>query len=158
MKHIDLPETGIPAIYIPEDAVKNTSRPRKIPLNSEARWAVEQCLKRALRLGCCDPEHFLFPFREKRDCYNPARQASRFFLRKSWAKLRAATGFADLRPHDLRHHCITRLLENDQNPETVISIAGHVGRKMLEYYAHQRTRVKYAAVCAIERKPPKSER
>jgi hypothetical protein len=39
------------------------------------------------------------------------------------------------------------------NPETVIAIAGHVGRKMMEYYAHQRTRVKYAAVMAIEPKP-----
>ena len=50
---------------------------------------------------------------------------------------------------------MTRLLENDVNPETVIAIAGHVGRKMMEYYAHQRTRVKYAAVLAIEPKPRK---
>jgi integrase len=139
-------------IFIPPDSVKNTSRPRKISLNDTAIWAIGECYKRAIRLGACEPEHYLFPFRTKRNCYDPTRPPSRWFLRKSWDKLRAATGFVDLNPHDLRHHCITRLLENDQNPETVIAIAGHVNRKMLEYYAHQRRRVKYAAVMAIESK------
>lgn len=151
----------ISEIYIPEDSVKNNSRPRKIALNLTATWAVGECYKRALKLGSCEPDHYLFPFRNKRrnHDWDPTRPASRWFIRNSWTKLRAATGFVDLNPHDLRHHCITRLLENDVNPETVIAIAGHVGRKMMEYYAHQRTRVKYAAVLAIEskKKPPVSE-
>lgn len=148
----------ISEIYIPEDAVKNDSRPRKIALNTLARWAVAQCLKRAIRLGATDPDHFLFPFRLKRNKYDPTRPAARGFLRKSWAKLRTATGFVNLRPHDLRHQCITSMLENDVNPETVIAIAGHVGRKMLEYYSHHRRAVKYAAVMTLERKkPPASE-
>ena len=139
-------------IYIPEESCKNNTRPRRLPLNNIARWAVGECLKRALKLGCCEPTHYLFPFWIRRNKYDPTRPASRFFLRKSWAKLQAATGFVDLNPHDLRHHCITRMLENDVNPETVIAIAGHVGRKMMEYYAHQRRRVKYAAVLTIEAK------
>lgn len=155
LKHLFLPAEGIAEIYIPEDSVKNNSRPRKIPLNSQARWAVEQCLRRALRMGSCEPEHYLFPFRTKRNSFDPTRPASKSWLRKSWDKLRTATGFYDLSPHDLRFHCITRLLENDVNPETVIAIAGHVSHKMLEYYAHQRTRVKYAAVLAIESRPRK---
>lgn len=162
LKHVLLDDDGISEIYIPEDSVKNNSRPRKIALNPTAKWAVQQCYKRALRLGACEPEHYLFPFREARGRYEPSLPPSRWFLRNSWAKLRAATGFPRLNPHDLRHHCITRLLENDVNPETVIAIAGHVDRKMMEYYAHQRTRVKYAAVMAIEtgpgRKPPQPER
>ncbi len=153
LKHLFLPSEGIPEIYIPEDSVKNNSRPRKIPLNSQARWAVGECLKRALKLGACEPEHFLFPFRVRRNEFDPTRHASKSWLRKSWDKLRAATGFHELSPHDLRFHCITRMLENDVNPETVIAIAGHVSRKMMEYYAHQRTRVKYAAVQAIQPKP-----
>jgi len=152
IKHLLLPAEGIAEIYIPPDAVKNNSRPRKIALNAPARWAVEQCLKRALKLGSTAPDHYIFPFRVKPNQYDPARPASRSWLRKSWMKLRKVTGFPTIKPHDLRHHCITRLLENDVNPETVIAIAGHVSRKMLEYYAHQRTRVKYAAVLAIERK------
>jgi integrase len=154
-----LPAEGIAEIYIPEDAVKNTSRPRKLPLNKTARWAIEQCYKRALQLGCWEPEHYLFPMRVLNK-FDPTRQASRSWLRHSWENLREATGFHNLKPHDLRHHCITRLLENDVNPETVIAIAGHVGRKMLEYYAHQRTRVKYEAVLKIEnpKKIPTSTR
>lgn len=155
MGNIFLPHEGFAEIYIPEDAVKNNSRPRKLPLNADARFAVEQCYKRALQLGCCEPEHYLFPMRIKNK-FDPTRQASRSWLRHSWENLRTATGFTELKPHDLRHHCITRLLENDVNPETVIAIAGHVGRKMLEYYAHQRTRVKYAAVLKIESKKKKA--
>jgi integrase len=145
-----LTSNGISEIYVPGDAVKNTHRPRKIPLNAPAKWAIEQCFKRALMLGCCEPDHYLFPFRVLRNQFDPTRPASRSWLRKSWDKLRKATGFTKLTPHDLRHHCITRMLENDVNPETVIAIAGHVSRKMMEYYAHQRTRVKYAAVVAID--------
>jgi integrase len=150
LKHLFLHTEGIAEIYVPEDSVKNNSRPRKIALNPTARWAVEQCYKRALRLGSCQPEHYLFPFRVKPNTWDVTRPGSRWFLRKSWDKLRAVTGFTDLNPHDLRHHCITRLLENDVEPETVRAIAGHVTPKMMEYYAHQRTRVKYAAVMAIE--------
>ena len=151
LKHLFL-TSQIAEIYIPEDSVKNGSRPRRIALNNTAHWAVEQCLKRAIRIGSHEPEHYLFPFRMKRNKYDPTRPASCTFLRKSWAKLQEASGFRDLTPHDLRHQCITKLLENDVNPETVIAIAGHVGRKMMEYYAHQRRRVKYAAVLALEPK------
>jgi integrase len=151
LENLFLREKGqISEIYIPPDAVKNSSRPRKIALNPTARWAIEQCYKRALKLGSCEPGHFLFPLRIKRNEYDPTQRASRSWLRKSWDKLRKATGFQELQPHDLRHHAITRLLENGVEENTVIAIAGHVGKKMLEYYAHHRTRVKYAAVMAID--------
>jgi len=151
LKHLFL-TSQIAEFYIPEDSVKNDSRPRRIALNNLARWAVEQCLKRAIKLGACEPNHFLFPFRIKRNKYDPTRPASPYFLRKSWAKLQKCTGFLELKPHDLRHLCITKMLENGVNPETVIAIAGHVGRKMMEYYAHQRRQVKYAAVLTLETK------
>ncbi len=150
LKHVFLRDKEISEIYIPEDSVKNNSRPRKIALNKTARWAVEQCLKRAVSLGCYAPDHYLFPLRYKRNSFDPTRGASRSFLRKSWAKLRAATGFHDISPHDLRHQCITRLLENDVQPETVRSIAGHVTEQMMQYYSHIRRETKYAAVMAID--------
>lgn len=158
LKHVYLRDQGIARIYIPEDAVKNNSRPRMLALNPTARWAVEQCYKRALELGCCEPNHYLFPFRAKRNLWDPTRPASRSWLRKSWQKLRVATGFSELNPHDLRHHCITRMLENGVEPETVRAIAGHVTEKMMGYYAHQRTRVKYAAVMAIDTPPGQQRR
>lgn len=159
LKHLFLRPDGISEIYIPEDSVKNNSRPRKIPLNPTAKWAVEQCYKRALHLGSCEPDHYLFPFRIKRNLFAPSRPPSRWFLRKSWDKLRKATGFPDLNPHDLRHHFATRMLESDVELETTKAIMGHVSPKMTEYYAHQRRRVKHAAVLAIEgtKKPPASQ-
>ena len=144
----------ISEIYIPEEATKNTVRPRKISLNGMAKWAIVQCYGRAIRIGCFDPDHYLFPFRIKRNLYDPTRQASRTFLRKSWAKLREATGFYKLCPHDLRHMCITRMLEQGVKEETITAIAGHRPHsKMLEYYAHHRSRVKYDAVMAIDSTP-----
>jgi integrase len=161
LKHIHLrPGNDISEIYVPSDAVKNDARPRKIALNRTAKWAVEQCYGRALKLGSCQPDHYLFPLRlnrekttdgaKHRDKYDPTRPASRWFIRKSWEKLRKVTGFTELNPHDLRHQCITRLLENGVEPETVRSIAGHVTQQMMEYYSHLRRRVKYEAVMAIE--------
>ncbi|MDR3798426.1 MAG: tyrosine-type recombinase/integrase [Terracidiphilus sp.] len=164
LKHIFLrgPE-DISEIYVPEEAVKNNSRPRKIALNPTARWAVEQCYKRAFVLGCSAPDHYLFPFcarrsprdpeldpSSKRPLYDPTRPPSRWFLRKSWDKLRQVTGFTQLNPHDLRHHCITRMLERGVQPEAVRAVAGHVTEKMMRYYSHFRRQAVYEAVMAIE--------
>lgn len=137
-------------IYIPAHAVKNESRPRRIALNSTARWAVEQCYRRALALGSTRPEDYLFPFRVGPHHYDPTRPASRWFLRKSWDRLRAITGLAELCPHDLRHQCITRMLEAGVAPETVRAVAGHVTEAMMQYYSHIRRQAKYSAVMAIE--------
>jgi len=159
MKNIFLrPPEEISEIYVPEDSVKNDSRPRKISLNRTARWAVEQCYKRAIQLGSCEPDHYLFPFRVSRNKWSPKRPASRWFLRNSWNKLRMATGFMHIKPHDLRHQCITRLLERGTHPETVRAIAGHVSQRMMEYYSHIRAQAKYDAVMAIELDKPKQKK
>jgi integrase len=42
---------------------------------------------------------------------------------------------AGLRFHDLRHHAITELAESGASEQTIMSIAGHVSRKMLEHYS-----------------------
>lgn len=137
-------------IYIPPEAVKNSSRPRKIPLNPIANYAVRQCYKRALRLGSTQPEHYLFPFRRAPFRYDPTRPPSRWFLRNNWNKLRELAGVPGLCPHDLRHQCITRLLEAGNDADTVRAIAGHVTEKMVEYYSHIRVQAKLAAVNAID--------
>jgi hypothetical protein len=59
-------------IWIPEEGCKNNARPRKIPLNEAARWAFEQCYSRALELGSSHPDDFLFPFRVKRNVFDPS--------------------------------------------------------------------------------------
>lgn len=159
-KHIFLRPAGeISEIYIPPEGCKNEVRPRKIALNRTAKWAIQQLYRRALQLGCADPDDYLFPFWIHRGKYDPTRPASKTFLRKSWAALIKATGQPDLKPHDLRHHCVTRLLESGVDPETVRSIAGHLRPEMTEYYSHQRKGVKYEALKRIEpKKPPQKER
>ena len=56
-----------------------------------------------------------------------------------------------IRPHDMRHLCITRLLEGGVEPETVRAIAGHASERMMRYYSHHRLRIKHAAVARLER-------
>jgi integrase len=75
---------------------------------------------------------------------------TRWFLRCSWNHLRDISGFHYLRPHDLRHHAITRMLENGVDGDLVNAISGHVSQRMRDFYSHQRTRVKYEAAQAIE--------
>lgn len=144
------PAGEISEIYIPPEACKNDHRPRKIALNDVALWAVRKVYQRALKLGSTKPEHYLFPFRTKRGLYDPTQPATRWFLRCSWNHLRDLSGFHRLRPHDLRHHAITRMLENGVDGDLVNTISGHVSRQMREYYSHHRTRVRYEAAQAIE--------
>lgn len=153
LENVNLRPPGeISEIYIPPEACKNDHRPRKIALNEVALWAFRKVYERALQLGCKEPEHYLFPFRVKRSKYDPARPATRWFLRCSWNHLRALSGFYQLRPHDLRHQAITRMLEKGIDGETVNAISGHVSQRMREFYSHQRTRVRYDAARAIEPK------
>jgi integrase len=151
LENVYLRPTGeISEIYIPAEACKNKHRPRKIALNEVARWAVSKVYQRAIKLGSTAPGHFLFPIRVKRNEYDPTRPATRWFLRCSWNHLREISGFHQLRPHDLRHHAITRMLEHGVDGELVNAISGHVSKRMREFYSHQRVRVRYEAAEAIE--------
>jgi hypothetical protein len=54
-----------------------------------------------------------------------------------------------LRSHALRHTAITKLAESQASDQTIMSIAGHVSRQMLEHYSHIRLAAKRAALDAI---------
>jgi site-specific recombinase XerD len=54
--------------------------------------------------------------------------------------------------HDLRYSAITNLCESGASDSSVMAIAGHVSRRMLEHYAHVRTEAKRMAVEAIVRR------
>src|SRR5262249_31787780 len=53
---------------------------------------------------------------------------------------------AGLRFHDLRHHAITELAESQTSDRTIMALAGHVSRTMLEHYSHIRHDAKREAV------------
>ncbi len=53
--------------------------------------------------------------------------------------------------HDLRHHAITELAEMGLSDPTIMSIAGHVSRRMLDHYSHIRLDAKRQALDALDR-------
>ncbi len=69
--------------------------------------------------------------------------------KRAWntAKRRACV---ECRLHDLRHHFLTNLSETQTSDSTILAIAGHLNRKMLERYSHIRSKAKRAAVEAME--------
>jgi integrase len=135
------------------EGTKNDYRKRTIPLNEPAAWAARELLKRAAEKGATEPEHYLLPHRapDGQVGFDPTRPL--YSWRSSWERLRVAAGLPKLRFKDLRHHSITRLLEDeDVSERTVIDLAGHISRAMLERYSHIRMRTKREAVDALAKK------
>jgi integrase len=161
LKDIHLEER---TIYVQPGGAKNVHRVRRIPLNDEAFKGVQMALLRAQDLGAVEPEHYLFPFRLKRNKFDPARHQTTF--KTAWRKLIAAAQIPGFRAYDLRHHAITTLLENPKvSEETAESIAGHISREMKKAYSHIRLEAQRDAVEAliapkkkVEKHPPPTEK
>lgn len=115
---------------------------RLIPLNPPAYQALAHW---AARIPESAPDHYVFPWREHRQV-NPTRPVQSW--RKAWRNALKKAGFL-CRFHDLRHTCITKLAETPASDMTVMSIAGHVSRKMLEHYSHIRLEAKRQALEGI---------
>jgi integrase len=145
LKDVDL---GKGTIRIQPAGAKNVHRVRTIPLNDEALAGLVLAMARAKRLGSCEPEHYLFPFRVSTGHYDPSRFQTTF--KTAWKKLIAAAQLPGFRMYDLRHHAITALLENPEvSEETAEDIAGHISRRIKKRYSHIRMKYKRAAVEAI---------
>jgi integrase len=125
---------------------------RLIPLNSVAYAAT---VRWASRFPEAKPEDYVFPTCEdaRIDCPKPNTgniDASRPIKswRTAWRRALKDAGLS-IRFHDLRHTCITKLAEGQASEQTLMSIAGHLSRKMLEHYSHIRMAAKRAALEAI---------
>jgi integrase len=152
-KDVDL-ETKPPLLFIPSDSVKNEYRARVIPLNERARICMGRILDRARALGSTKPEHYLFPFRVQRNRYDPMRPATASWINTQWRELVSAAMEKGIivhrvRPHDMRHQAITKLLEKGVPEETVRGIAGHVSEQMMQHYSHTRVEAKAQALAMI---------
>lgn len=153
LKDVDL-ESDPPILSVPHD-MKNPHRQRRIPLNQRGCIQVQRLLERAHALGSTATDHYLFPFRDKRSkLHDPTRPASESWLKYQWKKMvnaaleQGAIRFP-IKPHNLRHQVITKLLEEGQPEEVVRAIAGHVSRKMMEHYSHARIQRKFQALDSI---------
>jgi hypothetical protein len=69
-------------------------------------------------------------------------------LRLQFAECRVAC-----RWHDMRHSFISRLAEGEASDATIMSLAGHLSRKMMEKYYHTRNEAKRQAISALDRFP-----
>jgi integrase len=103
-----------------------------IPLNDDAVSAMRELYNRASALEGTRPDHYVFPACENGQIDLTTPQKS---WRSAWRCLRKAAGIPALRFHDLRHHAITELAESQASDATIMAIAGHVSRQMLEHYS-----------------------
>jgi integrase len=147
------------------DGLKNGHRERIVPLNASSQWAAGQLLKRYFKIIRRrklepDPEHFLLPGRARSTPYDPWKPMGSW--KKAWGSLRAKAGMPTLRMYDLRHHCLTKLMEDPEvSEQTIEEMAGHaISSRMKKRYSHIRMRPKSEATAKLElkleKKPPAS--
>ncbi len=74
---------------------------------------------------------------------NPERPISSWKV--AWERARKVAGVS-CRWHDMRHTFISRLSETQASDVEIMSLAGHVSRKMMEHYSHARQERKRAAI------------
>jgi integrase len=142
---------------------------RTIPLNGDAMAAFARLLERAHAFSANEPEHYVFPACEhaidpskpqksfrtawrklvKETARRVGREAARAAL-DSGRGLRGATAawkraempLRGLRFHDLRHQAITEMSEGGATDATMMAVAGHMSKRMLEHYSHVRMAAK----------------
>lgn len=85
-----------------------------------------------------------------RDAAREALAAGRGFreVRAAWKQ--AAAPIKGLRFHDLRHQAITEMAEAGASDATLMALAGHMSRRMLEHYSHVRMAAKRTATDRLE--------
>jgi integrase len=67
----------------------------------------------------------------------------------SWTQARADAKVS-CRWHDLRHSFISALAESQASDATIMALACHLSRKMLEKYSHTRNEAKRAAMSVLD--------
>lgn len=127
---------------------KNKYRLRTIPLSGEATWAAARLIEIAREKGSTEVHHHLLPFRSCRDSWEPLKSMSNSGIKKPWDEVRKAAGVPDFMPHDTRHTAITRLAESGTPIPVIMSMAGHISRKMLMHYTWVCEQAKRTAVDA----------
>lgn len=143
IKGLRLMDVDLTARLLNIRRTKTDAGVRMIPLNMTAHWALERLVARASRLGAHSPHNYLLPRRLSKSVYDVTQPLG-------MAQAHQDSGLGGLRFHDLRHHCITRLAEAGVPEQTLMAIAGHVSRKMLEHYSHVRVQTKREAVLLLE--------
>jgi integrase len=123
---------------------------RIIPLNPRAVAVLTHW--RGLFPGA-EAEHYVFPHEKYGLAGNDRKQCAYEIIptepmhrwKVAWESARKAAKVS-CRFHDLRHTFISRLAESQASDSTVMALAGHVSRAMMERYSHIRMEAKRRAV------------
>lgn len=139
---------------------KTAAGERVVPLTEVSVSALGRLRRRAEGFGPVEPSHYIFAafvptfrFSGKKVVdysvtgFNPSRHLNSW--RSAWRTLTKKAGLVGFRFHDLRHSAITQLAENGASDSTIMAIAGHVSRRMLERYSHVRMEAKRTALEAL---------
>jgi integrase len=139
---------------------KTAAGERTIPLTSVAASALARLRARAESFGPVNPSHYVFAafvprfkFHGNRVSgydvtgFDPTTHINSW--RTAWRSLTKKAGLPGFRFHDLRHCAITSLAESGASDSTIMAIAGHVSRRMLERYSHVRMEAKRVAMEAL---------
>jgi integrase len=124
--------------------------------------ALARLRTRAEAFGTVEPAHYIFAaftpkftFSGKKvidykvTAFDPTTHINSW--RTAWRSLTKKAGLPGFRFHDLRHCAITSLAENGASDSTIMAIAGHVSRRMLERYSHVRMEAKRTAMETLAR-------
>jgi integrase len=139
---------------------KTAAGERVVPLTDVAASALARLRRRAERFGPVATSHYVFAAFVPKFRFSGARvidyNVTRFdptrhlhSWRSAWRTLTKKAGLPGFRFHDLRHCAITQLAENGASDSTIMAIAGHVSRRMLERYSHVRMEAKRNAMEAL---------
>ncbi len=139
---------------------KTAAGERVVPLTDVAASALARLRRRAESFGPVEPSHYIFAafvpkftFSGKRvigynvTAFDPTTHVKSW--RSAWRTLTKKAGLPGFRFHDLRHCAITQLAEGGTSDSTIMAIAGHVSRRMLERYSHVRMEAKHNAMEAL---------
>ena len=139
---------------------KTAAGERSIPLTDEALKTLLNMRQRAESFGEVLPTHYVFPAQKtgaafdgitivgwQHFLFDPTRPISSW--RTAWRNLTKDAGLKGLRFHDLRHHVITKLIESGAPDGVIMSLVGHVDRRMLDRYSHVRLEAKRSALTAL---------
>ena len=155
---------------------KTDAGTRIIPLNDEAWSSIAALKTRADKTGANQPEHYIFPHTVP--VIDGSKPMGASGWKSAWKSLRSGvpcpkcskiqkptdtckvkdckadmrgikSQFAALRFYDLRHQCITEMLEAGIPEGVVREVVGHVDPAMTRHYSHPRLAAKRAAVEAL---------
>jgi integrase len=139
---------------------KTEAGERVVPLTDVATSALARLRRRAESFGPVEQGHYVFAaftpkftFSGKKVVryavtrWDPTRHIKSW--RSAWRTLTKRAGLPGFRFHDLRHCTITQLAEGGASDATIMSLAGHVSKRMLERYSHVRMEAKRKAMEAL---------